>query len=333
MNKTSDRPHYKLEQMDFEDISQEFAAVNAVDETHPVIPGPTNAGVVGPSDTFKVESPWQENERAAPSEFLRSALFSPNRRANRLIVGDQLATNKRRTIIVWGDSLTQFDLDLWMACVHLARFGNPVRVTVPQLLKLACRSPGGTSEDRVHESLSLLGCFQLKLTVDPKPTKDGVCDSRCGYGYSGNLIEHLSWERNGGRRDIVNVVLKPSLAKLFRRDRRTLIPAITRSQLGDRPLAQWMYAFFRTHRVVLPLPVPYYHRLSGASSSLSDFRSRVRKAMTLLTNEALLHSVSLRGEVLYVQRKKPLVEAVFTDAEWTVRSATAKPIHAKGTTK
>lgn len=324
-------------QLDFADLNDEFAlhnlaggpadSQNDVGDPDPYWKDPhsdSSNGESNSSDTFTVEKPWHETDRAAPSEFLRSALFSPNRRANQLIVGQRLATNKSTELIVWGDSRTQFDLDLWMACVHLARFGHPVRATIPQLLKLAGRSPGGTADARVRESLELLGCFQVRLYVEPKPRPCGISVPKPAYTFSGHLIEHLSWERAAGRWDFANIVLQPNLAELFRPQRRTHIPARVRSQLGDRPLTQWIYAFFQSHRTVFPLPVSYYQNLSGAESSLSDFRSRLKKALTLLAASGLIYSASLRKDSLFVQRNRPVAETAYPDAEWTVRSELAK---------
>jgi hypothetical protein len=286
--------------------------------------------VTSSHDTFTVESPWHETDRAAPSELLRSAFFSPNRRANKLVLGERLATNKPTELIVWGDSLTQFDLDLWMACVHLARFGNPVRVTVPQLLKVAGRSPGGTVDTRVRESLELLAGFSVRLIVNAKKRTSGMSVPNAAYAFSGHLMEHLRWERGAGRWDFANIVLHPNLAELFRPQRRTHIQARVRSQLGDRPLAQWMYAFLQTHRTVFPLPLSYYYKLSGAGSSLPDFRSRVKKAMTLLAAQALVQSASLRNDCLFVQRNKPFSATPHPEGEWAVQSANTKNNKQKG---
>jgi hypothetical protein len=346
MNKKPNGAQNKLTQMDFADLSQDFAIHNLAGDAGDQPDDDDIADALSPdpgcgsthdennrSDTFAVDTPWHENDRAAPSEFLRSALFSPNRRANQLIVGERLPTNKPTELIVWGDSRTQFDLDLWMAVVHLARFGKPVRVTAPQLLKVAGRSPGGSTEARVRESLELLGCYTVRLTVKARTRNSGLSVPKPAYTFSGHLIERLSWEPSAGRWDFANIGLHPNLAELFRPQRRTHIPARARSQLGDKPLAQWMYAFFRTHHTVLPLPVSYYQKLSGAESSMSDFRARLKKAMTLLAAESLIHSASLREGRLFVQRNKPLMESTYPDAEWTVRSQTARKIPAKGVSK
>jgi len=336
MNKKSkDLPNH--EQMDFADANDEFAVHNLADgptdsEDDVGDPNPnwveadseSSNGESNPPDNFIVENPWHETDRAAPSEFLRSALFSPNRRANQLMIGERIATNKSTELTIWGDSRTQFDLDIWMACVHLARFGLPVRATIPQLLKVAGRSPGGTADVRVRESLELLGCFQVKLTVKPKIRTFGKSEPKPAYTFSGHLIEHLSWERAAGRWDYANLALHPNLAELFRPQRRTHIPARVRSQLGDRPLAQWMYAFLRSHRTVFPLPVSYYQNLSGADSSVADFRSRLQKALTLIAEAGLIYSASLRKDLLFVQRNKPVVETAYPEDEWSVRSPLAK---------
>jgi len=337
MNKKPTDALTNREQLDFADLNDEFAVQDLADgpteseddagNRYPYWEEPdseSSNGESNPPDNFIVENPWHETDRAAPSEFLRSALFSPNRRANQLMIGERLATNKSTELTIWGDSRTQFDLDIWMACVHLARFGHPVRATIPQLLKVAGRSPGGTADVRVRESLELLGCFQVKMTVKPKMRTFGMSKPKPAYTFSGHLIEHLSWERAADRWDFANVVLHPNLAELFRPQRRTHIPMRARSQLGDRPLAQWMYAFLRSHRTVFPLPVSYYQSLSGAESSSSDFRSRLKKALTLLAGSGLIYIASLRNDRLFVQRNKPVVETAYPDDEWTVRSELAK---------
>jgi len=336
MNKKTNGTQTNRGPMDFADVNKEFAINNPDSEPSaecddvevPAAPSPdpdwhSALDQSNPRYIFKVEKPWHETNRAAPSEFLRSALFSPNRRENRLMVGERLATNQPIDLIVRGDTRTQFDLDLWMACVHLARFGEPVRTKIPELLKVAGRSPGGSTELRVRESLELLGCFTVSLNVNAKVRKSGLSVPGATYRFDGPLIEHLSWERGAGRWDYANIVLHPDLAELFRPQRRTHIPARVRSQLGDRPLAQWMYAFFRTHRNVLPLPLEYYQRISGAGSSDSDFHSRAKKAMTLLAEKSFIYSASLREGRLYVQRNKPAVETTYPDAEWTVQSPAA----------
>jgi hypothetical protein len=325
MNHTSKHTQGEREQLDFADLSDEFAVENLADEPsdqqdHVDTPGNRSSGGCTPPNTFAVESPWHETDRAAPSEFLRSELFSPNRRANQLLLNERLATNKSTDLIIWGDSLTQFDLDLWMACVHLARLGDPIRVTVPQLLKVAGRSSGGSADTRVRESLQLLSCFVARLIVRAKPRTSGISLPNAAYTFSGRLIEHIWWRPSTGRWEFANIELHPNLAELFRPQRRTHISARVRSQLGDKPLAQWMYAFLRTHRTVFPLPLAYYQKLSGAGNSLSDFRSRVKKALTVLSEGAVIHSASLRKDRLFVQRNKPVVETIYPDAEWTVRS-------------
>ena len=141
MNKKSkDLPNH--EQMDFADANDEFAVHNLADgptdsEDDVGDPNPnwveadseSSNGESNPPDNFIVENPWHETDRAAPSEFLRSALFSPNRRANQLMIGERIATNKSTELTIWGDSRTQFDLDIWIPPWRCAACARRVRVS------------------------------------------------------------------------------------------------------------------------------------------------------------------------------------------------------------
>jgi hypothetical protein len=81
---------------------------------------------VGPRLTFRVDEPWDQWGWAQPTEFLVCSLYSAQKRDRTLLIQERLNTNTNVHLVVTGESLFQYDGDVFALAVHKGRAGDPV---------------------------------------------------------------------------------------------------------------------------------------------------------------------------------------------------------------
>lgn len=220
---------------------------------------------------------WPEPARAAPSAILRSALFGVVGRGRRKSMKrESLASWKTVALEYTGEQLDQYDLNVWLQSVHLARTqslsdANGVNFTSRGFLKSMKRSYSGAAAKALHDSIHRMVACAVAIRVDD-------CE------YMGNLIHSCVHNENSGR---YVLRLNPQLRALFdsgytRLDWETRLALTT-------DLARWLHGYVQSQRATTQNPhriaVSTLRSLSGAETELKDFRRNLRIALESLKQE------------------------------------------------
>lgn len=200
---------------------------------------------------------WNHGNIALPLVFLRSSLFSANRRSN-----EWNEKTKRKidslsniTLFAQGPRLDQYDRLVYCSILQIAWNNNYPSTNGEKFLKYADFSfkvsdalriisgeKGKFSTGRAlafYESLLRLS----SVTVDLRQTAN--------TSYRGNLLQfdvtsQKSSDKVGGR-TIITVHLNPSLGRLFADGARGELRWDVLRALGKNQLASWIYGFVCTH--------------------------------------------------------------------------------------
>lgn len=173
-----------------------------------------------------------------PNGFLRSALFAPTN-ARRSFFRVPLFTSGDLSVIFTGFHLSQYDLDVWVGVLKIARefygangvvFYSEVVIHVNQFLRSIGRGTGGGEIKLLVASLTRLQAAVVEIT-------DGK------YSYSGQLINTVRKNPDCAYKITIN----PELANLFGKSGWTGVDVFCRRKLNRRPLAQWLHAFYSSH--------------------------------------------------------------------------------------
>jgi hypothetical protein len=228
---------------------------------------------------------WPEPMRAAPTVILRSSIFGVLARGTKRPQLDKelLASWGETAIRYTGKRLDQYDEDVWLQTLHLARLQNAndyegISFTARGFLKAFGRkSGGGNAIARLDDSMLRMVACAVVIT-DGQRT------------YMGNLIHSVKKDEVNGR---YVVCLNPDIAKLFGGGY-TQLEWQTRLELKT-DLARWLQAFVLTHRATDGHPqrvaVKDLRDLSGvAQDDLKYFRRNLKAAMMQLHEFGIVKS-------------------------------------------
>ncbi len=315
---SSRKPHRRTEEAPYQEVDSGSTSQPADDGS----PQP-----FGKNSYFSVPDPWPDTHRAAPSEFLRCGLYAPRRRNGDVLDTHRLESNANVTLTVSGPELSQLDFDTWLAVIHLLRCGS-TEITRRRLAATWPRARGGNGDHVLRSSLERLSHCDLALDVQNHPSRLHPDEEPDRYRYEGCLIDQVEWQDGeASRRDgRLRIALNPELAVLFERRRRTILLPGHRAAIGHNPVALWLYGVIRSHREVLPRPIPYYHRMCRSGSVVSDFAQQVKRALELLAEQRIIYSAELRRGMLFIQRQRPVSSRQLPaeDTEWFVRARDGK---------
>lgn len=243
-----------------------------------------------------------ESQRIAPNAILRSALFGVVKRGKRRFVEGKtpllVSAWSGSSIKYFGQQLDQYDLDVWLQTLHLAREqdlsdSNEVIFTARRFLKGMGRKYSGYAADTLFRSLRrMVGCA---ITVDIGNVM-----------YMGSLIEEF--EQDKATQTYV-LRLNPKLQDLFDTGS-TRMDWITRQAL-PADLARWMHGYVLSHKATQSAPhridIDSLRGLSGASATnLRTFRQPLRRAMRHLAELEIVTTWRVtKGDALEFVRADP----------------------------
>lgn len=248
--------------------------------------------------TNTLNSSWR-----APNLLLRTALFAATNSRGYCAEYTTIATTEGVTLAYRGETLTQFDLDVYAAllgCIPFLPGPDPrfspakVEFTLSELGRLMGRSADNATEI-------------AKRRAALERLKEGfVCVTFVSKKYSAMPIQVIapliSLRTPDGPASPYRVGVHEDIAKLFLRGGTTLSTK-TRTALAGRPLAAWLHAWILSQQnFVFEYGVDTLLELSGGCSlgaletmptktrnaKLKDFKVRLEVALTVLKKE---HSV------------------------------------------
>jgi hypothetical protein len=264
------------------------------------------------ADMGMVQMPiWPEEHRGLPSGFARTALFTANKDGSRKMLNNFKVPGMAGISIVYmGEELRQDDLSVVMALVHLARgssLSNAIRTTTYTLLKTLGWSINSREYDHLRECLTRIKANEIKLDME------GGSKFFAGsiiQRYAGSLLGTSAVDAVGaGENYDLLIWLEPSFARLFVGTSHTRVNWEQRKRLGGKSaLALWLHTFLSSHEKPYAISVAKYYELSGSkSSNMSEFRSRLEKAMNKLIEVGFLESwVYKENNVIQVNVRRNL---------------------------
>jgi hypothetical protein len=239
---------------------------------------------------------WLDDQRCAPNEILRSSLFAVVKKGERTAIQSQLmAAWDDDEIYFTGVQLDQYDLDVWLHCLHLYRkcpVGNKVHFTFREFLKALGKSPSGQNLRTLKQSLDRLQAGGIKLRT-----------RSAKKSYTGSLIEKYYEDEEMG---MWCLVINPDFLPFFTDETTWLNWEIRKSLSGS--LSKWLMGWICTHKAQADAPqkikLENIQKLSGCNySTLHHLKSDVKKSLKELQEKAIIQSWEFdRKNVLSVAR-------------------------------
>lgn len=236
-------------------------------------------------DTVVVElfPSWPDDQRCAPNEILRSSLFAVVKKGERVPIQSQL-------IAAWGDDeiyftgvqLDQYDLDVWLQCLHFYRktlVGTKVYFTFRGFLKELGKSPSGQNLRALKESLDRLQAGGIKL-------RNGSAKK----SYTGSLIDKYYEDEE---LDMWCLVINPDLLPLFNSETTWINWKIRKELSGN--LTKWLAGWASTHEAQASAPqkikLENIQKFSGCRyATKHHLKSDVVKSLKELQEKAVIKS-------------------------------------------
>jgi hypothetical protein len=238
---------------------------------------------------------WNDEQRGTPNCFLRSALFSAiyGNSRRRYLENAVLAVQGDITIRYTGKQLSQSDLDLVMAALHLARqhpLGHVCHFKGYAFLKAIGRSDGQRNYLWLETTIDRLIASLVKIRIGQRV-------------YSGSILSSSSRDEAS---DIYKLVFDPDFVKLFGASDWTAIDWNMRQRLSRSPLAQWIYDYAVSH-VGTKIKLETLQQLSGRESDTPKrFNEAVKRAKEMLEKAtAAMIEVDAAGLVTIAHELSP----------------------------
>ncbi|MEM7495498.1 MAG: plasmid replication initiator TrfA [Myxococcota bacterium] len=243
--------------------------------------------------------PTAKDNRPAPSEILRSALFgvSSKKRSRAQLTNHPIFTCGDTQVTYTGEQLDQGDLDLYMAALKMV-WGQGYKAsdssyefvcTVHDFQKLLNLSKCGTSGERIKESFTRM--TSCSLTIKSK-----------GMNYCGTLIVGFVLDTANGT---YKLEFNSKMAALFRHGCTYINWNVRRMIKGE--LARRVQALVLSHKASGNQPQSYKTATlkklcCSGDSNERRFKANVRKTMGMLQLYGDVKDWSFRGDILRYTR-------------------------------
>lgn len=245
---------------------------------------------------------WPEDQRSAPNEMLRSALFTARNRnqAREQKKSSEIATYGNTRIIYTGEELRQDDHDVWLQILHMAKdlpLGEPLYFRVNALKKELDMPFGKDSTERLKEILTRLKATALVIHSD-----------RLGKGVGVSLLSRFEYNESETTRDAEWMVqVDPEMALLFGEGVYTSRMQWMQRKSLTSPLAKWLHGFYSSHKDPFPMTIATLMGATGTAIS-SNYKATqlVKKNLEELVRVEFLESFSVTkdGRVSVVRKNK-----------------------------
>jgi len=236
---------------------------------------------------LKLFPDWPDDRRGAPNEVIRSAIFGVVRLGRRKRVVDMpVAGPIGSNITITGWRLDQYDLDIWLEVMHLARNEKPgetVRFTLHSMLKRLHSTVHTGSADLkwIHDRLKNLA--ETTIAFD---------DGRF-VGVAGALLRSFEIDKVTGE---AAAETNPKLRALW--ESITHLDIEQRRALGQNQLAKAMHAMLASHATWMPTRLDTLMARVGAEvTRVRDFKSKLEAVLDDFKARGWIHGYAVgRGD-------------------------------------
>jgi TrfA protein len=231
-------------------------------------------------------------QRASPNVFLRSAIFSAIQGKNRRAMKNELVAAQggyeiRITVV---ETLDQFDFDVWLQAVHLARcspLGTVCTFTGNSFLRAIGRSNGKSDYTSLKKSLIRLRSAVLEIKG---PDSSWI---------TLNLIQEAGGINS---RDVFMLSFNSLLIKLFAPDSWTALQWEQRLLLKRKSLALWLHGYFASHAAPFPIKISTLMEMCGSETKeKKHFKAALKRALVELEKVTSINSY-FDGDLVIVKK-------------------------------
>jgi len=243
---------------------------------------------------------WPETDRALPTSFARSALFTVGSTKHKRPKWDdtKIATAAGIDLIFSGEELRQDDEDVFLQLLHLTRGrppGEPIFFMAHALLQ------------ELEWVTSVQGYTRLRTTLDRMQSGKIKLQAKEGRkGFVGSLISSWGWdedEQSTSSRAKMFVRFEPAILEVFGMQPYTQLQWAERNSL-DSTVAKWLHSFMMSKPTTLSIQLSELVELTGSrAGTMTVFRNTLRKALTELKDKGVLGDWRLDRDYLFLAPK------------------------------
>jgi flagellar biosynthesis regulator FlaF len=217
---------------------------------------------------LKLWPDWPDDRRGAPNAVIRSGVFGVVRRGRRQrVVKMPVAAPGGWEVTLTGWRLDQYDCDIWLEVMHLARNSEPaqeIRFTMYGLL----RRLGRTAEGKTNYAW-------LKQRLENLAETSIAFNNERSFGVMGALIAGFQVDRQTGEGVVyTNPQIRPLWESI------THLDIEQRRALGQNQLAKSLHAALASHAEWMPMRVDTLMQRIGAEyERLRDFKRDLKSTL------------------------------------------------------
>jgi hypothetical protein len=241
---------------------------------------------------------WADDRRGAPNEVIRSAIFGVVKRGPRKVVANlPVAGPADTSITITGWRLDQYDLDIYLEIMHLARDTTPgteLRFSLHTILKRLhdTRHVGSTDKAWIMQRLKNLAETTISF------------DEGRRAGTAGALITSFAVDKETGEGVITT---NPKLRSLW--DDITHLNIEQRRMLGGHQLAKAMHAMLSSHATWYPMRLDtLMHRVGCDFERVRAFREQVQHVLEDFLRREWIYSYKIGtgdGGLVEIDKVRP----------------------------